>query len=112
MIVTDEDFLTAIEQKSFINDISVQESMLWHAFKKPSIKTLDLLWLIQQNYNVVFTHKLLEASYIQHASVDDLLNALSTFIFKPKTFAERILEEGNSSQIKRLHVILKELAYE
>lgn len=112
MIATDEDFLTAVEQKSFVDAIPIQESMLWYAFQKPSINTLNLLWLIQQNHNVVFTHSILEASYIQHASIEDLLEALNTFVFKPKTFAERILEEGDSSQIKRLHVILKGLAYE
>lgn len=109
MIATDEDFLSAVEEKTFIDDVPIQESMLWYAFKKPAINTLNILWLIQQNYNVVFTHNVLEASYVEHATIDDLIYALKTFIFKPKSFVERVLEKGSSDQIAQLHTILKGL---
>lgn len=112
MITTDTEFLEAVEQKKFIDDPEIQEQMFWHAFKPVSIRNLTVLWLVQQSYTVSFSHLPLESTYLEHATVDELLKALTLFKFKPTAFVERVFNKGSSAQIEKLNTILKELINE
>lgn len=108
MINNDDDFLDAIENRTFINNRVMQESLVGYCFDNPSVDKLTLLWLVQQNYDVIFSHIILEASYLEHAGIEQLLDALSIFSFNPTSFVDRIVKEGSSEQIDALHVILKD----
>ena len=77
-----------------------------------STRNLFVLWLVQQSYDVSFSHLLLEASYLEHATIEELLEALTVFELKPTSFVERVLNKGNSEQIERLNMILKGLINE
>jgi hypothetical protein len=112
MIASDADFLDAIERKDFINNATVQDELFWFAFNEVSIKRLTMLWLIQQAYDVSFSHLTLEASYLEHATITELLESLAIFHYKPASFVERVLNEGNSNEIERLNIILGGLVNE
>lgn len=112
MISTDAEFLDVVEQESFIDNPEIQEQLFWHAFQPVSIRNLTVLWLIQQSHDVKFSHLLLEASYLESATIDELLKALSVFHIKPTSFVERVFNKGSSKQIEELNDILKGLINE
>lgn len=112
MIVNDAEFLEIVEQEKYVNDPAIQEQLFWHALSPVSIKNLKVLWLIQECHQVSFSHLLLESPYVEHASIDELLSALSTFRIKPTSFVERVLEKGSSRQIEELNIILEGLVNE
>ena len=112
MITTDAEFLDAIEHKDFIGNVAIQDELFWFAFNEVSIKRLTMLWLVQQAYDVSFSHLTLEASYLEHATIAELLEALTIFHYKPASFVERVLNEGDSNEIEKLNVILGGLVNE
>lgn len=112
MIVNDAEFLEIVEQEKYVNDTAIQEQLFWYAFSPVSIRNLKLLWLIQEQHDVSFSHLLLEAPYVEHASIDELLSALSTFRIKPTSFVEKVLNKGSSKQIEKLNAILEGLTNE
>ena len=112
MIANDTEFLDLIEQKKFIDDSVIQDELFWFAFDRVSINNLTLLWLIQQAYDVSFSHLTLEASYLEHATIPELLYALETFHYKPVSFTEKVLNNGTSEQIETLNSILERLINE
>lgn len=112
MIANNAEFLDAIERKDFVGNAIVQDQLFWFAFNEVSIKRLTMLWLIQQAYDVSFSHLPLEASYLEYATITELLEALAIFHYKPASFVERVLNEGNSNEIEKLKVILGGLVNE
>lgn len=112
MIVDNDEFLDIVEQKTFIGDKAIQDQLFWFAFNRVSIDKLTVLWLIQQAYNVSFSHVVLEASYLELATVEELLEGLVLFHFKPTSFIEAVLNKGSSEQIEKLNAILEGLTNE
>lgn len=112
MIANDYEFLDAVENQSFINDIALQDAMFWYAFEKRSLDNLKILWLIQQSFNVSFSYLCLEATYSELANINQILDALSLFHIKPTSFCERVINEGSTEQIQRLHGILRGITHE
>lgn len=112
MISTDAEFLDVVEREDFIDNPEIQEQLFWYAFEPLSVRNLTVLWLLQQTHSVNFSHLSLEAVYLEHASVDELIHALSVFKIKPTSFVERVLNKGSSAQIEQLNAILKGLINE
>ena len=109
VIATDEQFLSAVESRTFITSASDQEALFAYAMKAMNIDHIIILWLIQQNHSVGFTHNILKDAFLEHATIDQILFALKNFLYKPTTFIDKVLASGNAHQINELNNIIEGL---
>lgn len=108
-IKNNEQFLDIVESRSFIKNISHQEALFSYAINTMDIDNIIILWLIQQNYSVGFTHNILKDVFLEYATTDQVLFALKNFLYKPTSFFDRVLAIGSANQINELNDILEGL---
>lgn len=109
VIETDEQFLAIVESRSFVTSNADQEALFAYAMKAMNIDHIIILWLIQQNHSVGFTHNILKDAFLEHATVDQILFALKNFLYKPTDFIDKVLASGNAHQINELNTIIEGL---
>lgn len=108
-IDSDEKFLAIVESRSFVTNTSEQEALFEYAMNTMNIDHITILWLIQQNYSLGFTHNTLKDVFLEYATIDQLLFALKNFLYKPTSFIDKVLAIGSANQINELNTIMEGL---